>query len=79
MEIKSTPGRLVGDQQHWTFHRPDGGRSTMENPLLGANRKAKRLKSLLEHRWRKVPGPKPAARPAFIQWLVFARRSTQET
>ncbi len=61
IEIKSTPGRLVGDQQRWTFHKPDGGSTTMENPLLGANRKAKRLKSLLEHRWRKVAGPNTLA------------------
>lgn len=71
VEIKSTPGRLVGDQQQWTFHRPDGRRSTMENPLLGANRKAKRLKSLLEHRWRKVAGPNASNRPPFIQPVVF--------
>lgn len=71
VEIKSTPGRLVGDQQRWTFHRPDGGRSTMENPLLGANRKAKRIKSLLEHRWRKVAGPNAGPRPPFIQPVVF--------
>jgi hypothetical protein len=63
IEIKSTPGRLTGDQQRWTFHRPDGGRTTMENPLLGINRKAKRLKSLLEHRWRDVQGPNTLVQP----------------
>lgn len=71
IEIKSTPGRLTGDQQRWTFHKPDGGRTTMENPLLGANRKAKRLKSLLEHRWRTVHGPNTLSNPPFIQALVF--------
>jgi serine/threonine protein kinase len=71
IEIKSTPGRLVGDQQRWTFHRPDGGRSTMENPLLGANRKAKRIKSLLEHKWRKVAGSNASPYPPFIQPVVF--------
>ncbi len=71
IEIKSTPGRLTGDQQRWTFHRPDGARTTMENPLLGINRKAKRLKSLLEHRWREVQGPNTLGRPPFIQPLVF--------
>jgi hypothetical protein len=71
IEIKSTPGRLTGDQQRWTFHRPDGGRTTMENPLLGINRKAKRLKSLLEYRWREVAGPNALGRPPFIQPLVF--------
>jgi len=71
IEIKSTPGQLVGDQQWWTFHRPDGGHTTMENPLLGVNRKAKRIKSLLDHRWRNVAGSNALARPPFIQPVVF--------
>lgn len=71
IEIKSTPGRLTGDQQRWTFVRPDGGRTTMENPLLGANRKAKRLKSLLEHKWRPVAPTNASPGPPFIQPLVF--------
>lgn len=71
IEIKSTPGRLVGDQQWWTFHRPDGGQSTMENPLLGVNRKAKRIKSLLDFRWRNVASSNALARPPFIQPVVF--------
>ena len=71
IEIKSTPGRLTGDQQQWVFTKPGGGRSAMENPLLGANRKAKRLKSLLEYRWAKAAGAKGPARPPFIQPVVF--------
>ncbi len=71
IEIKSTPGRLVGDQQRWTFHRPDGGRTTMENPLLVTNRKAKRIKSLLEAKWRKAAGNNASPHPPFIQPLVF--------
>ena len=71
IEIKSTPGRLVGDQQRWTFHRPDGGRTTLENPLLGANRKAKRIKSLLEAKWRNVASENTLRHPPFIQPLVF--------
>ena len=71
VEIKSTPGRLVGDQQQWVFHKPGGGRSAMENPLLGANRKAKRLKSLLEYRWQQASGARGPARPPFIQPVVF--------
>lgn len=70
IEIKSHPGRLTGDQQTWTFHRPDGGRSTMANPLLVTDRKAKRIKSLLEARWKKVAG-KSAPRVPFIQPVVF--------
>ena len=71
IEIKSTPGRLVGDQQRWTFHRPEGGRTTMENPLLATNRKAKRVKSLLEAKWRNVAGESALPHPPFIQPLVF--------
>jgi serine/threonine protein kinase len=71
VEIKSTPGRLVGDQQQWVFHKPTSGRSAMENPLLGANRKAKRLKSLLEYRWQQASGARGPARPPFIQPVVF--------
>jgi len=71
IEIKSTPGRLVGDQQRWTFFRPDGGRTTLENPLLGANRKAKRVKSMLDRKWRAVAKPTAGSSPPFIQPLVF--------
>lgn len=71
IEIKSTPGRLLGDQQRWTFFKPGGGRTTMENPLLGANRKAKRIKSLLEHKWPKVAPANASPSPPFIQPLVF--------
>jgi serine/threonine protein kinase len=76
IEIKSTPGRLVGNQQRWTFHRPDGGRTTMENPLLATNRKAKRLKSLFEARWRAVAGENASTHPPFIQPLVFLSDSS---
>ncbi len=71
IEIKSTPGRLVGDQQRWTFYRPDGGRSTIENPLLVTNRKAKRIKSLLEAKWPKAMSNNTLPYPPFIQPLVF--------
>lgn len=70
IEIKSHPGRLTGNQQTWTFARPDGGRSTMANPLLVTDRKAKRIKSLLEARWGKVAGNN-AQRVPFIQPVVF--------
>lgn len=67
VEIKSWPGVVNGDQRDWIEER--GGRPRYhENPLLGADRKAKRLKSLLEQQ--------PSARAAkvrlpFIQPLVF--------
>src|SRR4051794_19549660 len=78
IEIKSTPGQLVGDQQRWTFRRPDGGQRTMENPLLGANRKAKRIKSLLDAKWRQVAGPSANHQPPFIHPIVFLSDPTLE-
>ena len=48
VEIKSRPGRVSGDAGTWTW--VDEGRTfTDDNPLLLANRKAKKLKSLLQH------------------------------
>lgn len=46
VEIKSRPGLLDGDESNWTWHT-DGRTYTSANPLLLANRKAKRLASLL--------------------------------
>ncbi len=46
VEIKSRPGRLTGDAGTWTW-RGDRVR-TEDNPLLLTNRKAKKLKSMLE-------------------------------
>ncbi len=48
VEIKSRPGRLSGDTGTWTW-RHEGRVVTDDNPLLLANRKAKKLKSLLQH------------------------------
>ncbi|MCS0807898.1 NERD domain-containing protein [Massilia agilis] len=46
VEIKSRPGVLRGDAHSWTW-TTDGRSSTYDNPLILANRKAKRLASLL--------------------------------
>jgi serine/threonine protein kinase len=48
VEIKSRPGRLTGDIGTWTWVN-EGRMVTDDNPLLLANRKAKKLKSLLQH------------------------------
>jgi serine/threonine protein kinase len=48
VEIKSRPGRVSGDAGTWTWTQ-DGRHFTEDNPLLLANRKAKKLKSLLLH------------------------------
>lgn len=46
VEIKSRPGVLRGDAHGWTW-TTDGRSFTHDNPLILANRKAKRLASLL--------------------------------
>lgn len=48
VEIKSRPGQVSGDAGTWTWSH-DGRLHTEDNPLLLANRKAKKLKSLLQH------------------------------
>ena len=46
VEIKSAPGIVEGDAGTWSWHH--GGKiSAYDNPLLLANRKAKKLKNLL--------------------------------
>src|SRR5215475_9270899 len=47
IEIKSRPGRLFGDAGTWTWDT-DGRLITIDNPLIGANSKAKKLQSLLQ-------------------------------
>ena len=47
VEIKSHPGRMDGDAGTWVWTAPEGHRRTFDNPLLLAERKAKKLKSLL--------------------------------
>ena len=42
VEIKSRPGLVDGDQGTWTW-RDQGRVHTLDNPLLLANRKAKKL------------------------------------
>jgi len=66
VEIKSWPGTVEGDAGTWTNRRPDGTVRSFDNPLLGANRKAKRLKSLLD-RQRVSRGH----RLPFLRPLVF--------
>lgn len=67
VEIKSWPGRLEGDAGTWRLTRPGAsGPTLLDNPLLLANRKAKRLKSLL-YRQRAFRGE----RVPFIAPLMF--------
>ena len=55
IEIKSRPGRLFGDAGTWTWET-DGRLSTVDNPLMAANLKAKKFRSLLERRLVKIAG-----------------------
>lgn len=66
VEIKSRPGLVEGDRGTWTWRR-DGRAHTIDNPLLLANRKARKLISLLRHQpalTRKTPAP-------FLEAQVF--------
>lgn len=47
IEIKSFPGVLFGDGQSWRWRRPNGSEKPLAHPLILANTKAKRLRSLL--------------------------------
>jgi serine/threonine protein kinase len=70
VEIKSAPGQLRGDAGTWTWQTPEGRLKTVDNPLLLADKKAKRLKSLLE-RQKAIPrGSMP-----FLRATIFASAS----
>ena len=66
VEIKSHPGRLLGDAGTWTWET-DNKRSTVDSPLIAANLKAKKLRTLLQRQKAcQKKGPLP-----FIEPLVF--------
>lgn len=65
IEIKSRPGVVEGDAHTWTW-RDQGNEHVLDNPLLLANRKAKRLISLLKQQ-RAVS----KMRLPFLEPLVF--------
>lgn len=66
VEIKSRPGRVFGDAGTWTWET-EGRLVTVGNPLLSANLKAKKLRTLLERQKAvKVKGSLP-----FVEPLVF--------
>ena len=67
VEIKSRPGRVMGDARSWTWVT-EGRTRTVDHPLLLADRKAKRLASLLK---RQPAILKAKLRLPFIEPLVF--------
>lgn len=48
VEIKSHPGVISGDAGTWVWESPEGKRKAFDNPMLLADRKAKKLASLLQ-------------------------------
>lgn len=67
VEIKSRPGVLTGDVHSWTW-KTDGRSTTVDNPLILANRKAKRLASLLK---RQPAIVKAKMRLPFVEPAIF--------
>ena len=72
IEIKSHPGNLTGDRRDWVFY--DGSkRWTMENPYFLADKKCKRLKSLLGNH---SAFKKSKLQVPFIEPLIFLSNET---
>ena len=72
VEIKSRPGVLTGDAHSWTW-TTDGRTNTYDNPLILANRKAKRLASLLK---RQSAIAKAKIRLPFVEPAIFLSSSS---
>jgi serine/threonine protein kinase len=72
VEIKSRPGMLTGDAHSWTWST-DGRATTVDNPLVLANRKAKRLASVLK---RQPAIVKAKMRLPFVEPAIFLSSSS---
>jgi serine/threonine protein kinase len=72
VEIKSRPGTVDGDAHTWTW-TTDGREYTYDNPLLLANRKAKRLAGLLR---RQSAITKAKIRLPFVEPAIFLSSTT---
>ncbi len=71
IEIKSHPGEIGGDAGSWVWTH-DGRRKAFDNPRLLADRKAKKLASLLKaQRSARASGGKGKTPLPFINTLVF--------
>jgi serine/threonine protein kinase len=66
IEIKSRPGRVAGDAGTWLWDH-DGRTVTIDNPVIAANTKAKKLRALL-NRQRAIKGK---GEIPFIEPLIF--------
>jgi serine/threonine protein kinase len=76
IEIKSRPGTVKGDAQTWIWST-DGRRFTTDNPLPLANRKAKRLSSLLRRQEALTGRTAPRNVVPWIEPLIFLSAITQ--
>jgi len=72
LEIKSRPGTVDGDAHTWTW-TTDGRDYTYDNPLLLANRKAKRLAGLLRRQSAII---KAKIRLPFVEPAIFLSSTT---
>lgn len=72
LEIKSRPGAVTGDAHTWTW-TTDGREYTYDNPLILANRKAKRLASILRRQSSVI---KAKIRLPFIEPVIFLSSTT---
>ena len=67
VEIKSRPGVVTGDPHTWTW-TTDGREHSYDNPLILANRKAKRLASVLRKQTSVI---KSKTRLPWVEPLIF--------
>jgi len=49
LELKHWQGEIAGDGQQWQRRKPNKRHQVVDSPLILANRKAKRLRSLIQH------------------------------
>lgn len=68
VELKHWQGVITGDGSRWRVRSPSGVVRSEDNPLILANRKAKRLASLLEH-YNRQSGRR--VRVPFIRAAIF--------
>jgi serine/threonine protein kinase len=75
IEVKSRPGTILGDAYSWTW-RTQGQEVTTDNPLPLANRKAKRLASVLR-RQEALNGRQGARIAPWVEPLIFLSKVSQ--
>ncbi|WP_327009671.1 BREX system serine/threonine kinase PglW [Dactylosporangium sp. NBC_01737] len=69
LELKHWQGEIGGDGFQWRRTMPNGRVRIVDNPVILANRKARRLRSLLEQYATRTPGRR--ARVPYVDAAVF--------